>query len=100
MNEHLRHRPCDHSQNFAVPRIGNRFHVADHAHDDEPGTIPVDPSPADSLSDRRFVRPKAVRNALADDADKWRIRSVTFEKIAPSQERLSDTLKISGHREP
>src|SRR4029450_9407720 len=92
MNQHLRHRPCDHSEDFAVARIGNCLHVADDAYYGEPGAIAVDPSPANSFSDRRFVRPKSARYTLADDTDKRRIGSVTFKKITPLQERLSKGL--------
>ena len=98
VHEHLRERPRDHAEHFAVARIGDRFHVADHADNREPRASSIESAPADAFANRRIVRPKTFRDALADDADERRVGSVARVEIATLQQRLAHAPEIAGHR--
>src|SRR5206468_7183664 len=76
VHEHLREWPRDHAEHFAVARVGNRFHVTDNADNREPRASSIESSPTDASPDRRIVRPKTFGDALANDADEWRVGSV------------------------
>ena len=98
VHEHLCERARDHAKYFAVARIGDRFHIADHAHNREPRASSIESPPADAFADRRIVRPKTFRDALADDADERRVGSVARVEVATLQQRLAHVLEIAGHR--
>ena len=74
VHEHLREWPRNHTEHFAVARVGDRFHVPDDANNREPRASSIEPAPADAFPDRRIVRPKPFRYALADNADQRRVR--------------------------
>jgi hypothetical protein len=75
----------DHAEHFAVARVGDRFHVADNADNREPRASSIEPAPANTFPDRRIVRPKTFRDALADNADQRRVGSVARVEIAALQ---------------
>ena len=97
VHQHLRERPGDHSDDFPIARIGNRFHIANYTHDREPRAISIESSPTDAFPDRRIVRPKTLRDALADNADERRVRCIARVKIAALQEWLAHALEIARH---
>src|SRR5205823_7633738 len=96
VHEHLREWPRNHAEHFAVARIGNRFHITDDADNREPRASSIESSPADAFPDRRIVRPKAFRDALADNADQRCVGSVARVEIAALKNRLADALEIPG----
>ena len=82
VHEHLRERPRDHAEHFAVARVRDRFHVANDADNREPRASSIESAPTDAFANRRIVRPKPFRNALADDTDERRVGSVAGIEIA------------------
>ena len=78
VHEHLGKRARDHAEHFTIARIGDGFHIADHADNRKPRTSAVESSPADALANRRIVRPKTFCNALTDDANQRRVGRVAL----------------------
>src|SRR6266403_2073335 len=82
---------------FAVARVSDRFHITDNADNREPRASSIESSPANAFPDRRIVRPKTFRDALADNADQRCVGSVARVEIAALKNRLADALEIPGH---
>src|SRR5262245_15091051 len=98
MHEHLCEWPRDHAEHFAITRVSDCFHVTDNTYHREPRASSIEPAPADSFPDRRFVRPKTLRDALADNTDQRRVGCIAGVEIAALENRLADGLEIPLHR--
>src|SRR5215472_17945012 len=96
MHEHLGERTRNHPEHFAVSRIRDGFHIANHAYNCEPRASSVESSPPNAFPDRRIVRPKAFCDALADNADERRVSGIARAEITALQDRLADASKIPG----
>src|SRR5436853_3118892 len=97
LRQHLRQRPRNHANDLSIIRIGDRFHISDNANYGVPGSVAIEPSPTNSFSNGRLVRPKSLGNALADNADQRRVGSVAFSKITALKEGLPNALEITRH---